>query len=138
MTGSQQLIADQLGLVIDDTPHSGRPPVVNIVGGDRSSKQLVARQTTARFGLDLLRLPVALLPADADSLDLLTRLWQRECALLPVALYLDAHELEALARARRCAAADAVPGARRRAWCSSIRANSGTGLPGVDRGGRGR
>ena len=98
VTGSQQLIADQLGLVIDDTPHSGRPPVVNIVGGDRSSKQLVARQTTARFGLDLLRLPVALLPADADSLDLLTRLWQRECALLPVALYLDAHELEALAR----------------------------------------
>ena len=98
VTGSQQGVVDQLGFVIDDTPAAGRPPVVNLVGGDRSSKQLVARQTATRFGLDLLRLPVALLPGDADSLDLLTRLWQRECALLPVALYLDAHELESLAR----------------------------------------
>src|SRR5439155_15940582 len=40
------------------------------------------------------RLPAELLPAAAADLETLARLWQRECLLLPVALYLDAHELD--------------------------------------------
>jgi hypothetical protein len=71
-----------------------RPPVIQLLGGDSLSKQLVAQQAAARMGMLLYRLPVEQLPSQASELENFARLWQRESLLLPVALYLDAHEME--------------------------------------------
>jgi ATP-dependent 26S proteasome regulatory subunit len=70
----------------------GRPPVIQLLGMDGLSKQVVAWQAAADFGLQLYRMPVELLPAQVADLETLARLWQRESVLLPIALYLDAHE----------------------------------------------
>ena len=67
-------------------------PVVQLLGPDEPSKQLVAAHTAAGLGLHLYRLPVGLLPTQSADLETLTRLWQRESNLLPLALYLDAQE----------------------------------------------
>ncbi|MEO1208788.1 MAG: ATP-binding protein [Cyanobacteria bacterium J06638_20] len=71
-----------------------RPPIIQLLGTDSSSKQLVAQQATHRLGLFLYRLPVELLPTQATELETFARLWQRESLLLPIALYLDAHDIE--------------------------------------------
>ena len=69
-------------------------PIIQLLGVDSASKQLVAQYATAALGLHLYRLPVELLPPQAAELETLARLWQRESALLPIALYLDAHQVE--------------------------------------------
>ncbi len=71
-----------------------RPPVIQLLGTDSLSKQLVACQAAAALGLHLYRLPVEHLPQQASELEILARLWQRESILLPIALYLDAQESE--------------------------------------------
>lgn len=88
---SQQALVAAIGRVLQQTEETGRPPVVQLVGPDSLSKQLVARQVAADFGLQLLRLPAGLLPPQAAELETLARLWERESLLLPLALYLDAH-----------------------------------------------
>jgi hypothetical protein len=75
--------------------NGGPPPVTQLVGLDTVSKQLVAQHAAAALGVHLNRLPVELLPSQAPELEMLARLWQRESFLLPIALYLDAHEPEA-------------------------------------------
>jgi len=71
-------------------------PVVQLLGPDEPSKQLVAAHTAAGLGLHLYRLPVGLLPTQSADLETLTRLWQRESNLLPLALYLDAQEASSI------------------------------------------
>lgn len=70
----------------------GRLPVIQLVGADTLSKQIIAQRTAAEFGLRLLRLPVMLLPAQQGDVEALARLWQRESLLQSVALYLDARD----------------------------------------------
>ncbi|MGI8587621.1 MAG: ATP-binding protein [Chloroflexia bacterium] len=69
-------------------------PVVQLVGTDGPSKQLVALHAAAQFRRHLCRLPAELLPGQAGDLESLARLWQRESLLMPLALYLDAQETE--------------------------------------------
>jgi hypothetical protein len=71
-----------------------RLPVIQLTGVDTGSKQLIASHVAAQVRLDLRRLPVDMLPTQPADLETLARLWQRETLLLPVALYLDAHEVE--------------------------------------------
>jgi hypothetical protein len=66
--------------------------VIQLVGSDPASKQLVATRAATALGLRLYRLPVAAAPAASGELENLARLWQRESLLMPVALYVDAHE----------------------------------------------
>jgi hypothetical protein len=66
-----------------------RVPVIQLLGVDSPSKQLVAAQVARTLGLHVYRLPAALLPTQATELETLARLWQRESLLLPVALYID-------------------------------------------------
>jgi hypothetical protein len=70
------------------------PPVLQLVGPDRLSKQLVAAETAAGLGLQLLPLSAESLPPQAADLETLARLWSREHVLLGTALYLDAEELD--------------------------------------------
>jgi ATP-dependent 26S proteasome regulatory subunit len=74
---------------------AGQPlPVIQLVGADTSSKQLVAHEVAATIGLRIYRLPAELLPAHAADLETLARLAERETALWPLAIYLDAHTSE--------------------------------------------
>lgn len=68
------------------------PSIIQLVGPDTFSKQLVAQQAAAALNLHLYRLPVEVLPTQSTELENLARLWQRESILLPIALYLDAHD----------------------------------------------
>jgi AAA+ superfamily predicted ATPase len=68
--------------------------VIQLLGTDSESKQLVARQAAQELKLSLYRLPVELLPTQTADLETFVRLWRRESLLLPIALYLDAHETD--------------------------------------------
>ncbi len=80
---------------IQTAASTGSVAPVQLLGGDPTSKQLIAAHTAAQLGLQLHRLPAAMIPAASADLETLTRLWQRESLLLPVALYIDAYESEA-------------------------------------------
>jgi hypothetical protein len=81
----------------------GPLPVVQLLGPDAISKQLVAHHAAAKLNRKLCRLPVETLPAAPNDLETLARLWQRESRLLPLALYLDAEETDAAATSRSAA-----------------------------------
>jgi hypothetical protein len=65
-------------------------PVVQLLGADAPSKQLIAIEVASTIGLQLYRLPTTLLPAQAAEIETLARLWQRESLLFPLGLYVDA------------------------------------------------
>lgn len=69
-------------------------PIMQLLGADSPSKQLVASHAAAALGLPLYRLPIELLPSPPAELEQLTRLLMREAVLWPFTLYLDAHEME--------------------------------------------
>lgn len=73
---------------------AARPPLIQLVGADAVSKQLVAGHVAASLGLTLFRLPAEALPTQSGELETLARLWERESSLLPIALYLDAQDAE--------------------------------------------
>jgi ATP-dependent 26S proteasome regulatory subunit len=76
-------------------------PLIQLLGPDGPSKQLVAAQVASEVGSRLYRIPAELLSVAAPDIETLARLWQRESLLLPLVLYLDAHDGdggEALAR----------------------------------------
>lgn len=79
---------------LEQAAGDGPPPIIQLLGVDTMSKQLVAQETAVALQLQLYRLPAELLPAPVDELETLTRLWQRENILLPIALYLDAHDVD--------------------------------------------
>ncbi|PYI93693.1 MAG: AAA family ATPase [Verrucomicrobia bacterium] len=78
----------------------GGLPIVQLLGPDPISKQLVAHEVAARLNRILCRLPVEVLPSATQDLETFFRLWQRESRLLPLAFYLDAEEADATATGR--------------------------------------
>jgi ATPase family associated with various cellular activities (AAA) len=91
---SQQSAVDTIAAEIRRTAGDARLPVVNLIGTDAPSKQLVAVRAADALALQLYRLPAELLPSQASELETLARLAQRESVLVPVALYVDAHDAE--------------------------------------------
>ncbi|WP_409466617.1 ATP-binding protein [Amycolatopsis sp. GA6-003] len=71
---------------------------VQLTGAVEAAKRQVTAHAAEISGLAAYRLEAAALPAQPVELDLLARLWQRESALLPLALYLEADETEAASR----------------------------------------
>lgn len=88
LPASQRAAADRCADAWELSP----APVVHLVGAQPGSKRLVAAGAAASHGLTAYRLPVALLPERAADADRLARLWEREAALTPVALYVDADD----------------------------------------------
>ena len=63
-------------------------PVIELLGHDTASKQLVAAQATASLGLNLYTVTFKSLISQGSDLETFTWLWQRESTLLPLALYI--------------------------------------------------
>lgn len=85
---SQQGVAEGISGRLQQMAAGERLPVIQLLGADALSKQLVAAQAAATVGLHVLRMPALLIPTPAHELETLARLWQRESLLLPLALYL--------------------------------------------------
>ena len=98
--GQAELTQSQQGAVaavvrrLEERADAGRPPLIHLRGPDVVGKRLVARRAAAALGLQPCRLPAESLPADAEGLEALARLWRREATLLPICLYLDAAEAQ--------------------------------------------
>ena len=92
---SQEQVADSILRQLQQSVDVGRLPVVQLVGPDPIAKQLVAHDVASALPHRLCRIAVDLLPPAAADLEALGRLWVRESRLLPLALYLDADELDA-------------------------------------------
>ena len=75
------------------TAHKPVRPVL-LLGRDRESKRQVAGAVATSLGIHFYRLPADALPAQVGELETLARLWQRDSLLLPLALYVDAHDVE--------------------------------------------
>jgi hypothetical protein len=75
-----------------ETPGNARLPVVQLLGLDQRSKEAFARAVSDELGVVPYFLPAELLPQSVQELETLTRLWERETRLAPVALYLDVSE----------------------------------------------
>ncbi len=73
---------------------TGALPIVQLIGADPISKQLVAHRAAAELNRILCRLPVEALPSAIADIETFARLWQRESRLLPLILYLDAEDAD--------------------------------------------
>ena len=67
-------------------------PIIQLLGTDSASKELIASHTAAALGLQLYRLPSELLPNPEVELETFLRLWERESILMRIILYLDIQE----------------------------------------------
>jgi hypothetical protein len=85
---SQRTLARQLLRDLGRDVAGSRFPAVQLLGPDSRSKRLVASLVSEALGLQLFEIPVELLLAQTAELEKLARLWQRESALNPVALYM--------------------------------------------------
>ncbi|MEH2273103.1 MAG: ATP-binding protein [Nostoc sp.] len=91
---SQNAVVETIIQQLRQTQREQRLPVIQLVGADSLSKQLIAQQVAAQLDRYVYRLSVELLPTQAGELETVARLWHRESLLLPLALYLDVQELE--------------------------------------------
>jgi hypothetical protein len=102
---SQEAVAGAIERMWAASPLAASAPVVQLVGSDAPSKQLVAARACARLKLQPMRISCDLLPQQPAEVDTLARLWRRECRIWPLALYVDLDSgespLEALTPATR-------------------------------------
>jgi hypothetical protein len=92
---SQHATADALLRALVQAADDGWPTAAVLSGPDTPSKELIAAAVAAALNRYLYRLPATHLPSQIAELETLARLWQRESQLLPLALYVDAHDVEA-------------------------------------------
>ena len=94
LAGSQQVAAESVLERLRTAAAQSSVPVVQLAGIDIGSKLTVAQQVCKTLNRKLYRLTIESLPSDPAEVETLARLWQRESVLLPVALFLDAENLE--------------------------------------------
>lgn len=96
LPSSQQTLAEEIirNCQQANAASSSLLPAIQLVGPDVPSKQQVVNYVVTKFNRHLCYLPSEMLPTSAADLEILARLWQRESALLPLALYLDAQETD--------------------------------------------
>ena len=91
---SQNAVVETIILQLHQTHREQRLPIIQLIGADSLSKQLIAQQVAAQLHKYIYRLSVELLPTQTGELETIARLWHRESLLLPLALYLDAQEID--------------------------------------------
>lgn len=90
---SQQSAVDSLLAFVHRSDDAALAPTLQLTGIDSASKQLVAGHVAASLGLRLERIGLSALPAQTVDLDAWCRIWRRESLLMPLALYIDAHDV---------------------------------------------
>ena len=103
---SEPLVSDSQRTVVESIQRRLRRaaeqsilPAVQLVGDDKGSKMAVAAAVCQTLNRRPYRIGVEALPTDVAEIEALLRLWQRESMLLPIALYLDADNLDAASSA---------------------------------------
>jgi hypothetical protein len=91
---SQRMVVQSIVHYWQETKLQSLLPLIQLVGLDTSSKQLVAYNAAVMCSRYLFRIPLEMLPSQPAELETLARLWQRESLLFPIMLYLDAQETE--------------------------------------------
>ena len=91
---SQMQVVETVVHHVEKTARAVSLPVFQLVGSDTASKLAIAGDIAARLGLTLYRLPADAVPVQTGDHETLVRLWQRESALMPIALYIDADQLD--------------------------------------------
>ncbi len=91
---SQQGVADAIVQHLQRGRNGSRLPIFQLLGADGQSKSSVARQACERLGMTLYRTAEDAIPTPTADHETFVRLWQRESALLPIALYIDAAQLD--------------------------------------------
>lgn len=86
---SQGTVADSIAKQLGKSPPVNKAPIVQLIGADPASKEIVAGLVCRSLGLRLYKLDWNSLPTTPGDIESLTRLWQRESLLLPVALLID-------------------------------------------------
>lgn len=94
LPASQQQTSDILAEHLARVREGTHPPLLQLLGTDSQSKLLVAERAASRLGLLLHRVSADVLPSTGADLETFARLWQREGALLPLALYIDAADVD--------------------------------------------
>ena len=89
LLASQQHVVDAIGARLNASPTDCKLPVIQLLGRDTPTKELVAAAVAARLGLRVFRLQVGALPSQPADLEVFARLWHRESLLLPAALYVE-------------------------------------------------
>ena len=87
---SQRAVAEMLAGRLQASPRGEGLPMVQLLGSDAASKQTIAQAVAESLGLQTHRIGAEMLPSAVAEQEHLIRLWQRECLLLPLALYFDA------------------------------------------------
>jgi hypothetical protein len=91
---SQHEVAETIVLRLRASAASARPPPVQLAGSDGDSKLLVAQTVAGELGIGLYRIGMDAVPTGVADQENLSRLLQREYALLPMALYVDATDAD--------------------------------------------
>ena len=80
--------------IVESARRPASLPLMHLLGPDPTGKLFIAQHVCSLLNLALMKLSADLLPANPVEIENLARLWQRECTLLPLALFLDAHDAE--------------------------------------------
>jgi hypothetical protein len=94
LPASQQELVRQVFACWSQDITKAELPILQLCGGDRGSRYTVASAACELLGLNLRVLPDSAIPRNADELDLLVRLWEREVRLSPFVLMIEFEELE--------------------------------------------
>jgi hypothetical protein len=94
LPASQASVADAVLARLGRLGTGSELPVFQLLGVDGESKRLVAAETAARLRLSLYEIAADSIPTQANDHETFLRLWQRERVLQPLALYVDARELD--------------------------------------------
>jgi hypothetical protein len=89
---SQRAVVDEILSSLGRDAGAVRP--IQLAGRDSDSCESIAAAVAHSLDFTLYRMDAATLPAQPSDLDTIARLWQRETVLLPIALYIDASDIE--------------------------------------------
>ena len=91
---SQQAVAKQVANSWSRSHSSPTWPRVELCGCDKAGKRAVAAAACTALGLNLRLMSAAAVPRVPAELELFTRLWEREAALVPSSLLLECDDLD--------------------------------------------
>ena len=91
---SQNMAVEGAVAYVQGAASNAQSAVLQLLGSDSPSKLMVARDAAQQLGLTLYCLSTDAVPTQTADLETFARLWRRETALLPIALYLDAAEFD--------------------------------------------